>query len=164
MQAPINEARGMFMHNMPSPRCLVVVDKVVADVQAVVSRFDTGGWAVTWIDFDGLLDPNILGMLSAIIETVDLVYIVITTDYVSMVDMGYAFGMAKASNRPVFIDYRIGSGMTDLPATFKLADGIGFGVDDLSLFVDTYEAHRELSDPMLRARSVANKIKRIRML
>jgi hypothetical protein len=81
----------------------------------------------------------------------------------AVLDLGYVFGLAKGMHKPVFVDYRGDATRDDYPATFSMADGVGFGVEDLSLFIDTYDMTAQIADEATRARVVANKIKRLRI-
>jgi hypothetical protein len=163
MFCQLKDARKTFFNNTTYPRCIVVADGRSVDIPSIVSRFDVEGWAVTWLDVTSVVEQDILAILSAILNDVDIVYLVMQSGKESLLDIGYVFGLSKTEHRPVFIDYRGDSTRDDYPTMFKMADGIGFGADDLSLFIDMFSTYTELSDYMTRARAVANRIKRIRV-
>ena len=163
MISQLSNARTMFANNTLNPRCLVVLDGFETPVDPILSVFDFGGWLVTWLDIHEPVSINLLASLAAIVNETDFVYLIVNKPTPLLLDIGYVFGLAKQLHKPVFIDYRGDAVHDDYPTTFKLADGVGFGVDDLSLFIDTFTHAVELSDFCTRARSVALKIKRLRM-
>ena len=163
MISSINEARRMFVNNTSKPRCLVVLDSIQHPVELTLTVFDLGGWAVTWLDVHTPVDTTVIATLEAVISATDMVYLIVGKPTPLFMDIGYVFGITKQLHKPVFIDYRGNAERDDYPICFRMADGIGFGVYDMSLFIDTFESYTELSDPSTRARAVANQIKRLRM-
>jgi hypothetical protein len=161
--AEIKDAPRLFHTNPANPSGLIVLEGEHTDPTQIAAYFDVNGWCVACLDFSKPQERQVMAQLTNLVSSADLIYCVIERVSEKLLDTGYIMGLAKSAHKPVFIDYRGDASQNEYPNVFRLADGIGFGVDDLTLFVDRFANLTELSELSTRARSVANQIKRVRM-